>query len=60
MKMSVTPKEIAEHLIDELGHQQAIEAYRHHLSRCRDSETQGIWTNIGQVLESINPAEKRH
>ena len=60
MKMSVTPREIAEHLVEELGHQKALEECRHHLSRCHDPETAGVWTNIGQHLESYNPAEKRH
>lgn len=60
MKMSVSPREIAEHLVEELGHTQALETCRHHLGRCDNPETAGIWTNIGQVLETITPAEKRH
>ncbi|WP_156950695.1 hypothetical protein [Terasakiella pusilla] len=57
MRMSVTPQEIAQHLVEELGHQEALEAYRTHLSRCYDPETAGVWTNIGQALESLNPTE---
>ncbi|NVK17606.1 MAG: hypothetical protein HWE30_02795 [Methylocystaceae bacterium] len=60
MKMSVTPREIAEHLVEELGHQKALETCRHHLGRCYSPETAGIWSNIGQVLETYPLPEHRH
>jgi len=59
MKMSVSPIEIAEHLISELGPQKALETYRYHLGRCIDEETAGIWTNIGSAIEAINTTDKR-
>lgn len=59
MKMSVTPQEIAEHLVKELGYQQALDASKRHLERCYDPETAGVWTNIGQALQNINPTDKR-
>jgi len=59
MQMSVSPKEIAEHLVDELGHSKAVETYKHHLGRCGSGETENVWNNIGSALESMHPGEKR-
>jgi len=59
MRMSVTPQEIAQHLVEELGHQEALEAYRTHLSRCYDPETAGVLTAIGRVVASLNPTAAR-
>ncbi|WP_135076791.1 hypothetical protein [Terasakiella sp. SH-1] len=58
MKMSVSPKEIAQHLIEEHGHSQAIEKYRYHLNRCQDQETASVWQNIGTALESLKHGEQ--
>ena len=59
MQMSVSPKEIAEHLVDELGHSKAIETYKYHLGRCNEIETETVWNNIGSALESLHPGSKR-
>ncbi|SCA57630.1 hypothetical protein MTBPR1_60143 [Candidatus Terasakiella magnetica] len=58
MKMSVSPKEIAEHLIDEYGHSKAVEKYQYHLNRCHDQETTSVWQNIGTAIESMKPLEQ--
>jgi hypothetical protein len=59
MQMSVSPKEIAEHLVSELGHPKAVETYKYHLGRCIESETAQVWNNIGSALESMQPGSKR-
>lgn len=53
MRMSVTPSEIAQHLVKELGHTAAIETFKYHLGRCIDDETAGIWSNIGKALQNM-------
>lgn len=55
MRMSVTPQEIAKHLVEEMGHQEAVAAYEYHLSRCIDDETASVWSNIGQALKTMQP-----
>ena len=59
MRMTVSPKEIADHLVQELGHTKAIEACEYHLSRCKDDETASVWTNIGNALSNLPAADKR-
>lgn len=59
MRMTVSPAEIAKHLIDELGHQKASEACKYHLGRCIDDETTSVWVNIGNAVDSMKPGEKR-
>lgn len=59
MQMTVSPKEIAEHLVSELGHKKAIEAYQYHLGRCIDAETTQVWTNIGDAITNMPPGDKR-
>lgn len=54
MKMSVSPQEIAEHLVQELGHKQAFETYKHHSSRCKDNQTRTIWDNIGSEISRLS------
>ncbi len=53
MRMSVSPQEIAQHLVEEHGHAKALEEYRYHLGRCHDDETTGIWENIGNFLQTM-------
>ncbi len=59
MQMTVSPKEIADHLVSELGHTNAIETCKYHLSRCKEEETASVWTNISHALNNISPGEKR-
>ena len=60
MRMSVTPSEIAQHLVDEMGHTAAIEAYQYHLGRCIDDETAGIWSNIGKALQGMDTLKAKN
>lgn len=55
MKMSVSPKEIAEHLVEELGHQKAMEECEKRINRCYDEKTRGIWQHIGTHLQNRYP-----
>ena len=57
MRMSVSPKEIAEHLIQEFGHAKAMEEYHYHLNRCIDNETASVWQNIGTAIETMKTAQ---
>ncbi|NVJ90148.1 MAG: hypothetical protein HWE34_00740 [Methylocystaceae bacterium] len=54
MQMSVSPQEIAEHLVQELGHKQAFETFKHHASRCREDETRTIWDKIGSEINRLS------
>lgn len=58
MRMSVSPKEIAEYLVNEFGHQKAIEECHYHLNRCVDAETAGVWHNIGAALNGMRPIQR--
>ncbi len=60
MRMSVSPKEIAEYLVNEFGHQKAIEECHYHLNRCIDPETSGIWHNVGAALSTMQPAQQHN
>lgn len=61
MKMSVSPQEIAEHLVEELGHQEALQECRYHLDRCRhlpSDRTAKIWQNINMAVQAMPMAEQ--
>jgi hypothetical protein len=54
MQMSVSPQEIAEHLVQELGHKQALETFKHHSSRCKDDQIRSIWDTIGSEITRLS------
>ncbi len=54
MQMSVSPLEIAEHLVQELGHKQAFETFKHHANRCKVEETRSIWEKIGSEITRLS------
>jgi len=61
MKMSVSTQEIAEHLVEELGHQEALQKCRYHLDRCRrlpGDKTANIWQNIDMAVQAMPVAEQ--
>lgn len=59
MQLSVTPHEIAKHMVDELGHHQAMEESRLRKDRCTCNTLSSIWENISSALEELHPGERR-
>ena len=59
MQLTVTPHEIAQHMIEELGHNQAMEETRRRLDTCQSNSLSDIWQNISNALEDLHPGERR-
>ena len=59
MQLTVSPKDIAEHLIREYGHEAARDEFIKRFGNCGDEVVNQIWQQIGDAIEYMTPQIER-
>lgn len=58
MRLSVSPTDIALHLIEEQGYEEAVAQARTEVDKCVCHKARSIWQEIGEALMELEIHEK--